>query len=155
MRKIILLYHFVIFIASILVNFVYMYEGSYRISLLISSQIICFIGFYYTYKFLLNYRIANLPAIRFLFIYNLIQVFSFSINGVSFKTIYGLQFFVFLRRYSFREDLFFKLELNIYQNQFYLNYNSSSELFFLGFNLIQFMLCIYFLNILLKKAKTS
>ncbi len=150
MRRIILLYHFIVFIVSIVINFVYFYEKAYRIELLILSQLICLVGLYYTFKFLLNYKTILLSAAKFLFLFNLIQVFTFSFSGITYKSIYGSQIFLIIRKYGLNEDLILKAEFNIYMNQFYFNYDSS-EIFFMGFNLLQFIFCIYFISMLISK----
>ncbi len=87
-------------------------------------------------------------AYNFLFGINLVQIFPFSIYGLTVKIIFGSFLLLSLRRFGLNADLIYKTELNLYLNQFYIKYEPNSKIFYFGINVIQLVFSIYFFRII-------
>lgn len=148
MRNIVLIYHLVVFLLSFIVNIFYFLENSFQLYYIAISQLICLLGIYFSFILVRKNNSENRMAYNFLFGINLVQIFPFSIYGLTVKIIFGSFLLLSLRRFGLNADLIYKTELNLYLNQFYIKYEPNSKIFYFGINAIQLVFSIYFFRII-------
>ena len=151
MKKTILIYHLIVFAISIIINFYYIYESPIIRSHYIISPVICMIGIYLTYQAMSKNKKGNALAIKFLLGFNLIQVFPFSLSGLTMKIVYGPTILIFFRRIGLNGDLLQITEFIPFLNDFYVFYEPNLKVFYVGINIIHFLFCIYFFNLIKKE----
>ncbi len=147
LKKTILLYHLLIGIYGIVASLFILIENNFSgfpFDWTVLGVALSFLSF----KGLLN--LSDTKYYIFFFLFNLIQVLTFSIFKFSYKFIYGSEFFLFL---SHIEEFNLQFQFRYWIAQSHFKILSKSGLFFLGINLPQLLFTIYFLRILIQKRK--
>ena len=139
MKKAIILYNLIVILSCLIFNSIAIFEGNGEIEFLILSEILLIIGLYYGIKTALNpdLHIGNF----FLFIFNLLQVPTIGLLGFMYKLSYGPQIFINLYNDN---DWFLDGNFSFYSRILYINQTPPDGYFFIGINIIQLLLAIYF-----------
>ena len=152
MKRIILYYHILALGLTIGVNILNLFSSSSNNQYRILAIIICGPAFYWAIKHILNFEDFLKTGSLSLFLFNLIQVFVFSISGIMFKIICGLTLVVALKKYPPDYDLIFDVKFSLVETLFYIDFKASDDIFYIGINLFQFIMVLYLFN-MIKKGK--
>lgn len=150
MKKTIIIYHLFILVFSVAMNINYFIYNSYKLRFIILSLLICLFFIYIIINDRFRFR---RQLYLYLFIFNLLQVFTIGISGITYKILYGTHIFLALKRYGVHSDSLLYFEAKVFNCQLYFNCIDSDEVFFLGFNFLQFIFCIYFLHKYIVKGR--
>lgn len=134
-KKVVFLYQLLIILICFVLNIFDIINLNF---FLVAKQIILVLGLYYLIKLNLDYTYRN--GILFIFVFNLLQIFSFTFSGILYKLSFGPQ--IFLSLYN-TNDWYLDIELFSYSNVFFLKVSDSSNIFFIGINIVQMFLAIY------------
>ena len=141
MKKGILIYTIIVIITCLVLNTIAIIESSAEFKYLIPSTILLVIGIYFTVKTAIN---PNLHVGNFfLFLFNAIQVTPILLYGFLYKLSYGP--FILISLYNYN-DWFSDINFGVYSRIFIFDHNPPSGNFYIGINLIQLSLSIYFFN---------
>ncbi|MFV8226126.1 hypothetical protein [Christiangramia aquimixticola] len=139
MKNAILLYNLIVILICLIFNTIAIFEEGAELEFLLLSEFLLIIGLYYGIKTALEPKlhIGNF----FFFIFNLLQVLTIGVFGFVYKLSYGPQIFINLFN---QNDWFLDVDLNFYTRILYIFQTPPDGLFFIGINIIQLLLTIYF-----------